>query len=166
MLVEKSATDALILMATTDPNSRLMLLASLMSNLAGTQRRQMALRAFAFSTGILLTALGLLVLTAMKSSMLALQVAGGLVLFAPPLSFGHPRPKVPGGVTPEQDIAVFPSGRVARKYGARPVSRHKQASEARRNALTMSVMPDEAEGGYPWFLHPHLATGRCCEAPA
>jgi len=112
MLAEKYITDALILWATIDPISTLVLFASLTSNLDGAQRRRIALKAFAFSSGILLTAivLGQLILTAMGISMLAFQVAGGIVLFvfALQLIFGHPQLTVPGGVTPERDIAVFP----------------------------------------------------------
>jgi multiple antibiotic resistance protein len=112
MPVEKYVTDALILWATIDPISTLVLFASLTADFDGARRRRSALRAFAFSTGILLVAivLGQLILSAMGISMLAFQVAGGIVLFvfALKLIFGHPDLTQPGGAAAGRDISVFP----------------------------------------------------------
>ena len=112
MLVEKYISDALILWATIDPISTLVLFASLTSNLDKVRRRRTAVRAFAFSTGILLIAivLGQFILTAMGISMLAFQVAGGMVLFlfALQLIYSHAAWSQSSSVASDRDMAVFP----------------------------------------------------------
>jgi multiple antibiotic resistance protein len=54
MMLEKYVRDALILWATVDPISTLVLFAALTSKLDPRLRRRIAFRAFAFSTTILL----------------------------------------------------------------------------------------------------------------
>ncbi len=83
MLHEKLLRDALTMWTTIDPIATLVVFASLTVGMAAPQRRALARDATIFSAMILLAAivLGQVVLNALGISMVAFQVAGGIVLF-------------------------------------------------------------------------------------
>jgi multiple antibiotic resistance protein len=80
---QKFLRDFLILWATIDPISTVLIYAGLTSRLGPKQRRRVALRAILFS-GIILVGsaiLGQFILLGMGISLVSFQLAGGIVLF-------------------------------------------------------------------------------------
>lgn len=112
MIVEKYIRDALIIWATIDPISTLALFASITSGVTHRQRARIALRASLFATAVLMASIvvGQLILASMRISMVAFQVAGGIILFlfAVQLTFGSTPRVQPNHSETERDPAVFP----------------------------------------------------------
>jgi multiple antibiotic resistance protein len=112
MPVEKFIRDAIILWATIDPISTLLVFVALTSHLPKEERQRIALRATLYAAAVLVGAivLGQILLSSMGISMLAFQLAGGIVLFMLAVRF------IFGGVTEaagslldvQGDVAVFP----------------------------------------------------------
>ncbi len=109
MLVEKLIRDALMLWATIDPITTMLIFAALTVGLSPDKRRRTAARAILYSAVILFVSLviGQLVLAGMELDLLSLQVAGGIILFIFGLQmiFGSDSTFAP---EPGHDIAVFP----------------------------------------------------------
>jgi multiple antibiotic resistance protein len=82
-LVQKFVRDALVLFATIDPIAALVIFSSIAAKMPPRKRERIALRSVLFSAGILVgsAVLGQFVLIGMGISLVAFQVAGGIVLF-------------------------------------------------------------------------------------
>jgi multiple antibiotic resistance protein len=109
---QKFLRDALILWATIDPISTLLIFISLTSRQDSAARRRTALRAVVMAGFVLLgsAVVGQFILVGMGISMLAFQVAGGVVLFlfALQLIFGNINASAPQQDMDEFDPAVYP----------------------------------------------------------
>jgi multiple antibiotic resistance protein len=109
---QKFLRDALILWATIDPISTLLIFISLTSRQDSAARRRTALRAVVMAGAVLLgsAVAGQFILVGMGISMLAFQVAGGVVLFlfALQLIFGNINASAPQQDMDEFDPAVYP----------------------------------------------------------
>lgn len=112
MLSEKVIRDFLILWATIDPISTLLIFAALTKNLDPTQRKRIALKAILYSGTLLIASIviGQIILTALGIRMVSFQVAGGIILFmfAVQLIFGKLGQESSSAGGDEGDIAVFP----------------------------------------------------------
>lgn len=112
MLWQKFLRDALVLFATIDPIAALLIFATLTSKLNPAKRAKLALRAVFFSMGILIGSalLGQFVLIGMGISMVAFQVAGGIILFlfAMQMVFGTLQHSFAGHVERGGDLAIYP----------------------------------------------------------
>jgi multiple antibiotic resistance protein len=110
MPLQKFLRDLLILWATIDPISTVVIFAGLTAKLKTKQRNQVARRAILLSLLILVgsAVLGQFILVGMGISLVSFQLAGGIVLFifALQMIFGSLSTEVSG--KPEGDIAVFP----------------------------------------------------------
>lgn len=107
---QKFLRDFLILWATIDPISTVLIFAGLASRLGPKQRRRVALRAILYS-GIILVGsaiLGQFILLGMGISLVSFQLAGGIVLFlfALQMIFGIFQAESPA--TKGSDIAIYP----------------------------------------------------------
>lgn len=112
MPIEKFVQDAIILWATIDPISTLLIFVALTANRPLEERKRIALRSHLYAAIVLIGSivLGQVLLAAMGISMIAFQVAGGIILFifAVRIVFGD-IPASPGEpVDADHDIAVFP----------------------------------------------------------
>lgn len=109
---EKFIRDFAILWATIDPISTLLIFSSLTAGLTARERRRVVMRTIFFSAAILIGALviGQLILAAMGISMVAFQVAGGIVLFlfSLKLVFGSPSEPPSDLAGAGHDIAIYP----------------------------------------------------------
>lgn len=112
MLEQKLLRDFLILWATIDPISTMLIFSGLTAKLSHRDRQRTALRAVLFAGLVLLAALllGQVILSSMGISMLAFQVSGGIVLFlfALQLIFGTLTKYPLGDMNRNQDLAVYP----------------------------------------------------------
>jgi multiple antibiotic resistance protein len=111
MAAEKYLRDIIILWATIDPISTLLIFVALTADRSQEERNRIALRATLYAAILLLGSivLGQLLLTAMGISMVAFQLAGGIILFLFALKFIFGvLTEAPGSLTSEEDIAVFP----------------------------------------------------------
>ncbi len=112
MLAQKFLRDFLILWATIDPISTMLIFSGITAELTDQAKRRTALRAVLFAGLVLLGSilLGQFVLAGMGISMLAFQVAGGIVLFlfALQLIFGNFTSESDKRLSPDQDLAVYP----------------------------------------------------------
>lgn len=109
-MIDKFVQDALIIWATIDPIGTMALFAALTAPLTPDQRKRTAYKAITYAGAVLLGSilLGQILLTAMGISLVAFQLAGGVILFLFGLQmvFG---PGVPNSrPEPDHDIAVFP----------------------------------------------------------
>ncbi|MBM3124198.1 MAG: MarC family protein [Chloroflexi bacterium] len=111
MLHEKFIRDFLILWATIDPISTLLIFAALTRSMGEETRARMARKAAVYSGFILLGSLvvGQVILSALSISLFSFQVAGGIILFvfAIQLTFGKLTAEIPG-LEEDQDLAVYP----------------------------------------------------------
>ena len=111
-MTEKFIRDALILWTTIDPIGTLALFAVITSTLTPEQRRKTALKAFLFSSAILIGAIvvGQIVLSTMGIRLVSLQVSGGIILFLFGLQmiFGGGFANNSRQGETGHDIAVFP----------------------------------------------------------
>ncbi len=101
------------LWAVIDPIGTLPVFIAVTAGLSAGQQRKTALKAALVSGGILLAfvAAGQFVLEGLGISLIAFQIAGGLILFlfALTMIFGESKPKVEvEGASAQTDIAVFP----------------------------------------------------------
>jgi multiple antibiotic resistance protein len=107
-LLQKFVRDALVLFATIDPIAALVIFASITGKLPAGKRSRIALRSVLYSAAILVgsAVLGQFVLIGMGISLVAFQVAGGIVLFifAMQMVYGS----VQHSFTPEGDPAIYP----------------------------------------------------------
>jgi len=110
--VEKYIRDAIILWATIDPVSTLLVFAAIAADKTPVERSRIALKATLLATLVLLASIvvGQVLLAAMGITMLAFQIAGGIILFlfAIRLIFANlldPAWSARPGAT---DIAIFP----------------------------------------------------------
>ena len=112
MLAQKLLRDALVLFATIDPIAALLIFATVTAKLKPDKRAALALRAVLFSTGILIVSalLGQFVLLGMGISMVAFQVAGGIILFlfALQMVFGTLHHSFAGQIERGGDLAIYP----------------------------------------------------------
>lgn len=111
-MTAKFIRDAAILWTTIDPIGTLALFAAITSTLTKDQRRKTALKAFLYSSAILVGAIvvGQIVLSAMGIRLISLQVSGGIILFLFGLQmiFGSGFAKNSTQGEAGHDIAVFP----------------------------------------------------------
>jgi multiple antibiotic resistance protein len=109
---EKFIRDFLILWATIDPISTLLIFAAITRGMDKGQRSRMALKATLYAGIILIGSLiaGQIILTAMGIGMVSFQVAGGaiLFLFAPQLTFGKLTESASQPEDEETNPAVYP----------------------------------------------------------
>lgn len=107
---QKFLRDFLVLWATIDPISTLLIFAGLTSNLGKKDRKRIALRAILYSGAVLVgtAILGQFILLGMGISLISFQLAGGIVLFlfALQMIFGTLQAGNPG--TKSSDVAVYP----------------------------------------------------------
>jgi multiple antibiotic resistance protein len=111
-LFEKLVRDALILWATIDPISTMLLFVTLTANMPDRQRRSVAGWAVVYSGIILLVSIviGQIILSALGVTMIAFQVSGGIILllFAVQLIFGNAMTSPSCDAPSDQSLAVFP----------------------------------------------------------
>lgn len=112
LLSAKFIRDALILWATIDPISTMLVYMSLTADFPVAQRRRIAAWATIYASLILLVAIviGQIILTALGVTMVAFQVAGGIVLFlfSVQLIFGNLTMRIVTEVPHGRSLAVFP----------------------------------------------------------
>lgn len=112
MIWQKFLRDALLLFATIDPIAALLIFATLTAKLSAAKRAKLAGRAVLFSAGILIGSalLGQFILLGMGISMVAFQVAGGIILFlfAMQMVFGTLQHSFAGHVERGGDLAIYP----------------------------------------------------------
>lgn len=111
MLLEKFLRDFLILWATIDPISTLLIFVALTRGMDGQARSRMARKAVLYAGIILIASLivGQIILTALGISLVSFQVAGSIILFlfAIQLTFGKLTSEPPNG-DDGHDLAVYP----------------------------------------------------------
>ena len=111
MSYERFLRDAIILWATIDPVSTVLIFAALTASSSEQERKRIALKATVYATLVLLGAIviGQFLLSAMGINMVSFQVAGGIVLFlfAVQLMFGGLDQRSMA-IEASDDIAVFP----------------------------------------------------------
>ncbi len=107
---QKLLRDLLILWATIDPISTIVIFAGLTSKKSANRRRRIAIRAIMYSASILVGSaiLGQFILIGMGISIISFQLAGGIVLFlfALQMIFGILQREISHGN--KGDIAVYP----------------------------------------------------------
>ena len=110
--MEKYIRDAIILWATIDPISTLLVFAAIAADRTPVERNRIALRATLFATLVLLASImvGQVLLAVMGITMLAFQIAGGIILFlfAIRLIFGDLLQPSWSARSAGTDIAIFP----------------------------------------------------------
>jgi len=110
--MEKYVRDAIILWATIVPISTLLVFVAITGDRSSDERNRIALRATLLATLVLLVSivLGQLLLTAMGISMLAFQVAGGIILFLFAIRLVFANLVDPSWISAHEahDIAIFP----------------------------------------------------------
>jgi multiple antibiotic resistance protein len=111
-MIEKLATDAIMLLATIDPIGTLAVFAAVTRDLTMDQRRTTALKAVGYSAVILLGSIvtGQIILAAMGIKLISLQIAGGIILFLFGLQMVFGKSFKDSSSHPEEghDLAVFP----------------------------------------------------------
>lgn len=112
MIWQKFLRDALVLFATIDPIAALLIFATLTAKLSAAKRAKLAGRAVLFSAAILIGSalLGQFILLGMGISMVAFQVAGGIILFlfAMQMVFGTLQHSFAGHIERGGDLAIYP----------------------------------------------------------
>lgn len=112
MIWQKFLRDALVLFATIDPIAALLIFATLTAKLSAAKRARLAGRAVLFSAAILIGSalLGQFILFGMGISMVAFQVAGGIILFlfAMQMVFGTLQQSFAGHIERGGDLAIYP----------------------------------------------------------
>lgn len=112
MVYEKLIRDVIILWATIDPISTLLVFVAVTANLEPKERKRIALRATLWAALVLIGSIiaGQILLAAMGIRMVSFQVAGGIVLFlfALQLIFGQLLEKSWERMDAGDDVAVFP----------------------------------------------------------
>jgi multiple antibiotic resistance protein len=112
LVYEKLIRDVIILWATIDPISTLLVFVAVTANLEPKERKRIALRATLWAALVLIGSIiaGQILLAAMGIRMVSFQVAGGIVLFlfALQLIFGQLLEKSWERMDAGDDVAVFP----------------------------------------------------------
>lgn len=110
--MEKYIRDAIILWATIDPISTLLVFVAITPNHTQVERNRVALKATFLAMLVLLTSIvvGQVLLSAMGITMLAFQIAGGIILFLFAIRLVFANLLDPAWTSPSagKDIAIFP----------------------------------------------------------
>ncbi len=109
-MIDKIIHDFLIIWATIDPIGTMALFAGLTAKLSPDDRKKTAYKTIVYATAVLLGAIvvGQLLLGAMGISLLAFQIAGGIILFLFGLQMIFSSNDNEDKVESKHDIAVFP----------------------------------------------------------
>jgi multiple antibiotic resistance protein len=111
-MAEQILRDFMMILATVDPVGTLSLFVAITAATPEAERRGIALRSVLYAGGVLVAfiAVGQIVLAGLGVSLVAFQLAGGIILFLFAIQMIFGEGSAAGGATPEpdHDVAVFP----------------------------------------------------------